>query len=443
MSFIPQERARLSYNQQHPLHNSFPTQITPTRQLQQGPTSTFSIQSQNPSHSHPDPINALSQVTTPNTISQGAGATPLTQSQEASFIYQLREASNAITPTPSVGPRPPQQTSQDAREESASSSAANNAAQPTTPNNAVSTPFDESPIVMMPNLTIESMFPPPEHSYATFEALLHYSNRFAFAHGYALVIGRSKRGNGPAGFKKVLLACDRAGTNKHINLPPDHLRKRKTTSRKTDCKFGVYAIEGPMEWKVQIRPDPQYAQHNHGPSKDVSEHPAARKLNPSAVAAVKALKDAGLSVQETVKQIQLAQPGARLIARDVYNARAALRREPERDAQIDPGNAPPQIYRRANMTAEERLRDDCRMEVAKIKEELDEVRQTSGKELEKLRAESGREIERLRGELREKDKTIEKFEMFIDICNQRVMVQRSRLSDNLNEQDGGAPGASA
>jgi hypothetical protein len=37
----------------------------------------------------------------------------------------------------------------------------------------------------------------------------------------------------------------------------------------------------------------------------------------------------------------------------------------------------------------------------------------------------------------EKDKTIKKFEMFIDICNQRVMVQRERLSDG-NEASAGA-----
>lgn len=261
------------------------------------------------------------------------------------------------------------------------------------------------------------MVPPPELSYPTFESLLHHANRFAFAHGYAMVIGRSKRKN-RQGFKKVLLACDRGGLNKHPNLPTDETRKRKTTSRKTNCQFGIYAIEGPMEWKLQWRPDPNHCTHNHDPSKSVTEHPAARKLNSSAIAAVKALKDAGLSVQETVKQIQLAQPGALLLARDVYNARAALRREPERDAMIDPSIAPPQIYRRATMSAEERLRDDCRIEVVKAKEET-----------ERVRTDLTKQIDELKREMAEKDKIIHKFEMFIDICNQRVMVQRDRLTD--------------
>lgn len=36
-------------------------------------------------------------------------------------------------------------------------------------------------------------------------------------------------------------------------------------------------------------------------------------------------------------------------------------------------------------------------------------------------------MDELREELANKDKMIQKFEMFIDICNERVMVQRSRL----------------
>jgi len=38
-----------------------------------------------------------------------------------------------------------------------------------------------------------------------------------------------------------------------------------------------------------------------------------------------------------------------------------------------------------------------------------------------------KEVDELKEELRNKDKMIQKFEMFIDICNERVMVQRERL----------------
>jgi hypothetical protein len=267
---------------------------------------------------------------------------------------------------------------------------------------------------------------PPEGVFPTFEALLQAANQHAFAHGYAFVIGRSKKKN-KLGLKKVLLSCDKGGTSHHKMLPLDsELRKRKTTSRKTGCEFGVYAVESQTEWTLKYRPDPACALHNHGPSKNVTDHPAARKLNSSAIAAVKAMKDAGVSAQDTLKEIQREQPGTLLIARDVYNARAALRRDPER--VIDPAiasNNPPQIYRRATMTPEERLRDDLRMEVKKAHEEV-----------ERTKEECRKEVEALRATLEEKEKLIKKFEMFIDICNQRVMVQRERLTDE-GEAGGG------
>ena len=43
-------------------------------------------------------------------------------------------------------------------------------------------------------------------------------------------------------------------------------------------------------------------------------------------------------------------------------------------------------------------------------------------------AEARKEVEELKEQIRQKDKQIQKFEMFIDICNERVMVQRERLT---------------
>ena len=74
------------------------------------------------------------------------------------------------------------------------------------------------------------------------------------------------------------------------------------------------------------------------------------------------------------------------------------------------------------MTFEEKLRAELRTEVANANAETEKVKQQWHKEVEDLKE-----------RLRDKDKTISKFEMFIDICNERVMVQRERLA----EGDGG------
>lgn len=106
-----------------------------------------------------------------------------------------------------------------------------------------------------------------------------------------------------------------------------------------------------------------------------------------------------------------------LLPRDIYNARAAINRNPQK---VEAGIAEqrPAIYSKPPPTAEERIRSDLRKELARAREELAKVKDESQKEIEKLQE-----------SIREKDKMIAKFEMFIDICNERVMMQRERLDD--------------
>ena len=106
-----------------------------------------------------------------------------------------------------------------------------------------------------------------------------------------------------------------------------------------------------------------------------------------------------------------------LLPRDIYNARAAINRNPQKVA-TGLAEDRPAIYSKPHPSAEERIRADLRKELAKAREDLDKLREDSKKEVDELKA-----------KLKEKDKIIEKFEQFIDICNQRVMV---RLSDDPN-----------
>jgi hypothetical protein len=76
------------------------------------------------------------------------------------------------------------------------------------------------------------------------------------------------------------------------------------------------------------------------------------------------------------------------------------------------------IYSKPQPTPDERIRADLRKELAKLREDYD-----------KLKEDSEKEIEQLKVKIAEKDQLIEKFEMFIDICNQRVMVQREMLEN--------------
>lgn len=137
----------------------------------------------------------------------------------------------------------------------------------------------------------EMLSPPPSGSFPTFDALFSYAQTYALQHGYAFVIGRSKRDN--RGLKKVFLICDRGGTNKE--KVPGEQRQRKTKSRKCGCEFGVYGLENKSAWLLRGRIDGEHLTHNHPPSDSPTEHPGARKLDPKAIAAVKALEENGKS----------------------------------------------------------------------------------------------------------------------------------------------------
>lgn len=279
--------------------------------------------------------------------------------------------------------------------------------------------------------------PPEGGSYPTLDAVHKAVLEYCTSVGYAIVIGRSKKT--VPGLKKVLFVCDRAG--KPPSRVSPELRKRKTSSRKCDCQFGFFAIEQRTQWTVRYRPNAAHLQHNHGPSESPLLHPAARKLDSKMVAAVKQLKDSGehimqyksvsaralvdltkhtlgVGVTQTLEILQSQNPHVPLLPRDIYNARAAINRNPQKVASGIAENRPA-IYSKPHPTAEERIRADLRREIAKAKEDLDQ-----------MRAEKDKKISELEEKLKEKDKLISKFEMFIDMCNQRVMVQLGDRSDN-------------
>lgn len=128
-------------------------------------------------------------------------------------------------------------------------------------------------------------------------------------------------------------------------------------------------------------------------------------------------KHKGVSVKETLEILHKDNPSVKYLPRDIYNARAAIKRDPSRVDANSLENLPT-FYKKPPMTFEEKLR-------AELRTEVDNAR----KETAKVRQEWKDEVDRLKEEIQSKDNMIKKFEMFIDICNERVMVQRSRLDE--------------
>lgn len=119
---------------------------------------------------------------------------------------------------------------------------------------------------------------------------------------------------------------------------------------------------------------------------------------------------------ETLQILQTENPECHLLPRDIYNARAAINRNPTKVASGIAENRPA-IYTKTPQSSEDKIRADLRRELSKAHDDM-----------KKMEEDNRKEIDALKTKLKEKEQLIEKFEMFIDICNERVMVQRQRLA---------------
>lgn len=162
---------------------------------------------------------------------------------------------------------------------------------------------------------------PREGIYESREALLADINSWAKPRGYAFTTGKSTKT--PSGRVKVVYACDR---NKK---PPSSSegRVRRTSSRRTNCKFSVLAkqsLDG-STWVLTHRPDAECARHNHPPSADPSAHPAHRRFKEQDATTISKLAISGTAPREIGSYLHN-HSDTLATQRDIYNRIAATRR---------------------------------------------------------------------------------------------------------------------
>jgi hypothetical protein len=140
-----------------------------------------------------------------------------------------------------------------------------------------------------------SMPLPQEAIYSSKEELYTAIQAWAAQHNYAFTIGRSKKINNSPRIK-IFYNCDRYGPPPPDNHPAKHLqdRKRRTTTRKTNCQFSIVALQyADTHWELRHRPGIEYSIHNHPPSQSTSSHPAHRKLVQAEINQARSLYSAG------------------------------------------------------------------------------------------------------------------------------------------------------
>ncbi|KAL2885279.1 mutator-like element transposase [Ceratocystis lukuohia] len=163
---------------------------------------------------------------------------------------------------------------------------------------------------------------PPEGIYESREALFAAANAWAKPRGYAFTTGKSKKTNN--GRTKVVVACDRTQAPPN----PSTVRRRRTSSRGTGCKFSVLAKESADKntWALVHRPDQEYAQHNHPPSDDPSAHPIHRALQTKDVSVISGLVAAGVAPRN-IRSYLYNTSDTLATAQDIRNQIALVRRD--------------------------------------------------------------------------------------------------------------------
>ncbi|KAL7157051.1 hypothetical protein ABFS83_02G051800 [Erythranthe nasuta] len=164
------------------------------------------------------------------------------------------------------------------------------------------------------------MLPPPPGSFIDREELVQHVGEFAVSQGYVVTIKQSKKE------RLVVLGCDRGGVYRDRRKAIDessgeHLRKRKSGSRLTNCPFELVGKKEDGLWVLTVK----NGSHNHEPMKDMSEHPSARRFNEKEVMLIKEMTEAGLKPRQILKRLRQTNPELLSTPKHVYNVKTKLR----------------------------------------------------------------------------------------------------------------------
>ncbi len=165
-----------------------------------------------------------------------------------------------------------------------------------------------------------SLAPMPPSEYNSREDLLVGCKDWAAHQGFAVVIARSR-------FNRLWLKCDRGGTYENRrNLTPEQRKRKRGESRLLGCQFKMLAnVKRDGVWKVET----EVAEHNHGPSEDLSAHPTLRRMTDEQVNKVNEMCDSGRSPAETLEELRTLWPEIKVLTRDIYNARKKYKTQKE------------------------------------------------------------------------------------------------------------------
>lgn len=163
----------------------------------------------------------------------------------------------------------------------------------------------------------KKMLPPPVGVFQTREDLLKHARDFALTQGYMVSIKDSSRD------RYVTIACDRGGVYRKRLKTSENRRQRKAPLRLTNCPFEIVGKKDDDVWTLTIK----CGEHNHEPSKDISEHPSCRRFTEEEVLIIREMTAVGKRPRQILKALRQRNPSLVSASRNVYNVKAKIRRE--------------------------------------------------------------------------------------------------------------------
>lgn len=157
----------------------------------------------------------------------------------------------------------------------------------------------------------------------TIQQLQDAINAHGKANGYA--VNRQNASNRIAGQPTYYtIVCDRFG----LPRPTEGVRLRKSSTRKSGCKFKASAKLTDEGWVFRHHKDPRYHVHNHPKSLDLSAHPQHRKIKSPVKNLVKKMSSySAIKAREISKMVEEEEPNSHFTIKDINNARQAFRRQ--------------------------------------------------------------------------------------------------------------------
>ena len=167
--------------------------------------------------------------------------------------------------------------------------------------------------------------PVPGLAAISIDTLQAQVNKFAKENGFGVV---RHNGSGSRVQKtRYVFQCDRYGEPR----PSRGVGLRRKRSRKCGCKWKVIAealAQNGYMWTLRKFADPEHSLHNHDPSMSVSAHPVHRRHTNSVKITIEATsRRVGIRARDVRGIVKEKHPDTVYTKKDIYNARAILRRE--------------------------------------------------------------------------------------------------------------------